>query len=106
MQNHTRAFKPAAGARALRGAGVEAAPDVVVPFEPTVPETMDQGWPRDQLPRALRAPLAALADLLLAPAGERAARAANAPPPTPPARRKAPRRQGPAGPGPQPEPGL
>ena len=69
VRNHTRAFKPAAGARALHNAGLEAPPDVVVPFEPSVPEIADRGWPGDQLPRPLRAPLAALASLLLSPPG-------------------------------------
>ena len=78
VQNHTRAFKPAAGARVLAAAGVVAPPDVVVPFEPAVPETMDRGWPQDRIPRGLRTPVAALADRLLAPAapGEHAAPAA------------------------------
>ena len=66
VQNHTRAFKPKAGARALHDAGVEIAPDVVVPFDPGVPAATDRGWPGNRLPRPLRKPLAALADRILA----------------------------------------
>ena len=66
VQNHTRAFKPRAGARTLREAGVAAAPDVVVPFEPSLSAVTDRGWPGGRLPRSLREPLAALADRILA----------------------------------------
>ena len=65
VQNHTRAFKRAAGARALRDAELGIEPDVVVPFEPSLPGTMDRGWPDGRLPRSLRKPLAALTDRLL-----------------------------------------
>ena len=68
VQNHTRAFKRGAGARVLRNAGVEIEPDVVIPFEPSLPETVDWGWPNARLPRALRKPLATLTDRLLEPA--------------------------------------
>ncbi len=76
VQNHTRAFKAKAGAKALLEAGVEAEPDVVVPFEPTLPAVTDRGWPNDRLPKPLRKPLAALADRVLA--GERATAASAA----------------------------
>ena len=76
VQNHTRAFKAKAAAAALRGAGVEAEPDVVVPFESTLPAVTDRGWPNDRLPKPLRKPLGALADRVLA--GERATAAAEA----------------------------
>ena len=66
VQNHTRAFKPRTGARNLRDAGVKAAPDVVVPFEPSLPAVTDRGWPGSRLPKSLRKPLAALADRILA----------------------------------------
>ena len=69
VQNHTRAFKPEAGARALRGAGVAAAPDVVVPFEPTLPSVTDRGWPEGRIPRTLRDPIGRLTDLVLGPPG-------------------------------------
>ncbi len=62
VQNHTRAFKPQAGARLLLDAGVETSPDVVIPFEPTLPEIADRGWPRGRMPRRLRKPIASLAD--------------------------------------------
>ena len=76
VQNHTRAFKAKAGAEALRGAGMEAEPDVVVPFEATLPAVTDRGWPNDRLPKPIRKPLAALADRVLA--GERATATADA----------------------------
>ena len=62
VQNHTRAFKPQAGTRLLLDAGVETPPDVVIPFEPTLPEIADRGWPRGRMPRRLRKPIASLAD--------------------------------------------
>ena len=65
VQNHTRAFGNGAGARALGRAGPGAAPDVVVPFEPSVPAQADRGWPQGRLPRTLRKPLEALAGRLL-----------------------------------------
>ena len=73
VQNHTRAFAARAGARALADAGFGTPPDVVVPFEPSVPALADRGWPRGRLPRTLRKPLENLADrLLAAPDGEEA----------------------------------
>ena len=65
VQNHTRAFKRGAGARVLQGAGLEIEPDVVIPFEPSLPEMTDWGWPDARLPRSLRKPVAALTDRLL-----------------------------------------
>lgn len=65
VQNHTRAFKRGAGGRVLRDAGLEIEPDVVIPFEPSLPETADWGWPNARLPRSLRKPLATLTDRLL-----------------------------------------
>ena len=69
VQNHTREFEAGAGANALGRAGITAAPDVVVPFEPTLPSIADRGWPRDRLPRTLRASLTRLADRTLAMSG-------------------------------------
>ena len=66
VQNHTRAFKRDSGLRLLRNAGIETEPDVVVPFEASLPDTADRGWPRDRLPRTLRAPMTTLTDRLLA----------------------------------------
>ena len=65
VQNHTRAFRNGAGAHALERAEVTAAPDVVVPFEPTLPAIADRGWPQGRLPRTLTGPLATLTDLIL-----------------------------------------
>ena len=67
MQNHTRAFKRGAGARVFQDAGLEIEPDVVIPFEPSLPEMADWGWPSARLPRSLRKPVAALTDRLLDP---------------------------------------
>ena len=69
VQNHTRAFKARAGAQALRGAGVATAPDVIVPFEPTLPSITDRGWPEGRIPRSLHDSLARLTDLVLTPPG-------------------------------------
>ena len=66
VQNHTRPLKPRTGARILRDAGVEASPEVVVPFEPTLPAHADRGWPEGRLPRSLRKSFAALVDRILA----------------------------------------
>ena len=71
VQNHTRAGKAKAGVKALRNAGVESAPDVVVPFEPNLPAVTDRGWPNDRLPKPLRKPLDVLVERILA--GERTA---------------------------------
>ena len=67
VQNHTRAFKRGAGARVLRDAGIEIEPDVVIPFEPSLPEASDWGWPKGRLPRSLRKPVTVLTDRLLEP---------------------------------------
>ena len=93
VQNHTRAFKANAGALALRNAGVATAPDVAVPFEPTLPAITDRGWPQGRLPRSLREPLARLTDRILIPRGSEervtaaghpaAAQAASRPSPAP-----------------------
>ena len=76
VQNHTRAGKAKAGAEALRSAGVEPAPEVVVPFEPALPAATDRGLPNDRLPKPLRKPLDALVERVLA--GERTASGAEA----------------------------
>ena len=93
VQNHTRELKARAGAQALGRAGVAAAPDVVVPFEPTLPSVTDRGWPQGRLPRSLREPLARLTDRILTPPGSEervtaaghpaAAQAASRPSPAP-----------------------
>ena len=56
---------PESGAHALERAEVTVAPDVVVPFEPTLPAIADRGWPQGRLPRTLTGPLATLTDLIL-----------------------------------------
>ena len=68
VQNHTRAFRPDAGTAMLNGAGIEAASDVVVPFDRSLPELAGRGWPSDRLPRGLRKPLGALSERLSMPA--------------------------------------
>ena len=67
VQNHTRAFAPRAGARALVRAGLRMRPHVAVPFEPALPAFANWGMPEGKLPGALRAPLAELGDRILAP---------------------------------------
>ena len=71
VQNHTRDFKPQAGAAALEGAGLEPPVDVVIPFEPSLPGVADRGWPRGRIPKSLHRSLDVLADRVLA--GEKAA---------------------------------
>ena len=83
VQNHTRAFGTGAGADALARAGVGAAPDVVVPFEPAVPAMADRGWPGGRMPRTLAGPLAGFTDLVLGMAGNGLSAAA-VPDPAPP----------------------
>ena len=68
VQNHTRAFGTDAGARSLIDAGMETAPDIVVPYLPSLPEIADRGWPGDRLPRRLRKPVAELLDRIVASA--------------------------------------
>ena len=67
VQNHTRAFRPDAGTAMLNRAGIEAASDVVVPFDRSLPELAGRGWPGDRLPRGLRKPVAALSERLSMP---------------------------------------
>ena len=89
VQNHTRAFGVEAGARALARAGLRTRPQAAVPFEPALPAFADRGMPDGRIPKALRAPVAALLDRVLFPAG---AKATGAPSPTPsPAGAAAPR---------------
>ena len=79
VQNHTRAFRRNGSGQALREAGIGIDPDATIPFDPSVPETADRGWPQGTLPRSLRKPVAALTDRLLeAPAGSEAAAALTA----------------------------
>ena len=80
VQNHTRAFKRGGGARALRSAGLTIAPDVMIPFEPELPEAADRGWPQPRLPRSLRKPVRALTDRLLEPSRRIGAGVAASPP--------------------------
>lgn len=63
VQNHTRAFKYRM--RDLRDAGLEVPPDVIVPFEPSLPGVTDRGWPQGRFPRSLRKPLATLTQQIL-----------------------------------------
>ena len=74
VRNRTRAFKPDAAAGSLLDAGVETAPEISIPYVPTLSEIADRGWPRGRLPRRLRKPVATLLDRILASA--RLARAA------------------------------
>ena len=67
VQNHTRAFRTAAGTRLLEAAGIAASPDAVVPFDRSLPEIAGRGWPRGRLPRGLAKPVAALAARLSQP---------------------------------------
>ena len=85
VQNHTRAFDLAAGERALAQAGFRAKPHVAVPFEPALPNFAAWGMPEKRTPRTLRAPLAALADRVLA-AGVPEAETSEAPAAAAPAR--------------------
>ena len=62
VQNHTRKFNPRAGTRLLSQASVETAPDVVVPFDASLPGLASSGWPQGRLPRVLRKPIATLVD--------------------------------------------
>ena len=70
VQNHTRASDTEAGTLALGRAGAAARPDVVVPFDPSLPAIADRGWPEGRMPRTLREPLARLTDLILAMPGD------------------------------------
>lgn len=67
VQNHTREFRRGAGERLWRGPGMEAPPDIVIPFDPSLPEIADRGWPKGRVPRRLRKPLASLAERILKP---------------------------------------
>ena len=66
VQNHTRPFRTDTGVRSLVNAGLETAPDIVVPYLSSLPEIVDRGWPGDRLPRRLKRPVAGLLDRILA----------------------------------------
>ena len=68
VQNHTRAFKVSAGERLLLDAGIGLPPDTAIPYEASLLEIADRGWPRGRLPRRLRKPVATLWDGILAQA--------------------------------------
>ena len=68
-QNHTRAFRGEAGAKALRRAGFRGRPPVVVPFEPTLPALSSRGLTHGVLPSATRAPIEGLVDRVFAVRG-------------------------------------
>ena len=67
VQNCTRSIKRKKRAHSLDDAGPERQPDVVVPFEQSLPEISNRGWPEGRLPRSLRKPLASLVGRILAP---------------------------------------
>ena len=67
VQNHTRAFRKAAGRRLLEESGIAVSPDAVVPFDRSLPEIAGRGWPRGRLPRGMAKPVAALAARLSVP---------------------------------------
>ena len=48
-------------------AGPERQPDVVVPFEQSLPEISNRGWPEGRMPRSLRKPLDSLVSRILVP---------------------------------------
>ena len=65
VQNHTRAFRRDAGTRLLVGAGIDYPPDIVVPFEPSLPAISNRGWMQSGLPRRWHGPLSTLGDRIL-----------------------------------------
>ena len=65
VQNHTREFTPEVGTKLMLNAGIDTLPDVVIPFEATLPELADRGWPGSRLPRRLRKPVAELGERIL-----------------------------------------
>ena len=66
VQNHTRSIKRRREVQFPGDAGLERQPDIVIPFEPSLPGIADRGWPEGRLPRSLRKPLASLTDRILA----------------------------------------
>ena len=50
--------------------GLGRPPDVVIPFEQSLPEISNRGWPGGRMPRSLRKPLDSLVGRILAPAAE------------------------------------
>ena len=47
--------------------GLERQPDIVIPFELSLPEISNRGWPEGRMPRSLRKPLDSLVSRILAP---------------------------------------
>ncbi len=66
VQNHTRKFGLDAGTKLLTEAGLESSPDAAIPFDASLPELASRGWPGERLPRALRKPVATLAEGMFA----------------------------------------
>ena len=84
VQSHARAFRAKAGSRVLREAGVALVPEVVVPYEPSLPLLADRGWPDGQVPRPVAKALDGLLDQLLAPRAQWADLDPPVPDPVPP----------------------
>lgn len=66
VENCARSIKRKRRTHSPDAAGLERQPDIVVPFEPSLPETSNRGWPEGRLPRSLRKPLDSLVDRILA----------------------------------------
>lgn len=67
VENCARSIKRKRHTHSPDAAGLERQPDIVVPFEPSLPETSNRGWPEGRLPRSLRKPLDSLVGRILAP---------------------------------------
>ena len=67
VQNRTRAPRRGKVASVPFDPEKNAPPDIVVPFERSLPAIADHGFPDRRLPRSLRKPLAELTDRILAP---------------------------------------
>ena len=67
VENCARSIRRRKRARAPDVAGLEREPDIVVPFELSLPEISNRGWPEGRLPRSLRKPLDSLVGRIIAP---------------------------------------
>ncbi|MDE0392711.1 MAG: hypothetical protein OXI57_11665 [Rhodospirillales bacterium] len=67
VENCARSIKRKTRAHLPDEAGLERQPDVVIPFERSLPEISNRGWPEGRMPRTLRKPLDSLVDRIIAP---------------------------------------
>ncbi|MDD9993642.1 MAG: hypothetical protein OXP75_17740 [Rhodospirillales bacterium] len=67
VENCARSIRRKKRAHPADEVGPERQPDVVVPYEQSLPEISNRGWPEGRMPRSLRKPLDSLVGRIIAP---------------------------------------